>query len=455
MCAMRPLKIGITGVRGIVGETLTPELVVSFAQAFGTYLDGGTVLVGRDTRPSGPMVHAAVVAGLLASGCEVVDLGICPTPTLQLTVGPAGARGGISITAGHNPSGWNALKFVRADGLYLSATQAEELLDIVHQGEFEKAAWDRICASVPAQDAVPHHIERLTAAFDVEAIRGRRLRVAVDCCNGAATRLVPTWLETLGCTALVINDDIHAPFPHRPEPKPETMAQLKAVVRAGGADVGFAHDANGERLGLVTPSGIALSEETTLVLAAAITLRQTPGPVVTNISTTSAVDEVARRFGGTVVRTAVGQSYVSEAMLEHGAVIGGEGNGGVAVPRLLCSNDAAAVEGLILEHMARTGRNLDDCVADLPRYHMVKHDYPVKPNLVYSTLQAFRQEVEGESPEADFADGIKVTWPDGWVHVRSSQTESMIRIIAEARTAGRATDLADWARDRLWARSQG
>jgi phosphomannomutase len=449
MIPMRPLKIGITGVRGIVGETLTPELVIGFAQGFGSYLDGGCVLVGRDTRPSGPMVHAAVVSGLLSAGCEVLDLGICPTPTLQLAVRNTGARGGISITAGHNPSNWNALKFVRHDGLYLNATQAEELLDIVHQAEFEKATWDRIHRSVASFDAIPDHISLLTSAIDVEAIRRRNLRVAVDCCNGATARLVPRWLESIGCTVLAVNDDEHAAFPHRPEPKPETMAQLKAVVRAGNADVGFAHDANGERLGLVTPDGTALSEEVTLVLCAAIVLQTTPGVVVTNVSTSRAVDDVAAQFGSQVIRTAVGQSYVSEAMLEHQAVLGGEGNGGVAVPSILCSPDAAAAEGLILDYLARTGRTLGACVAELPKYEMVKLDFQVQPSSVYSLLQGFREEIEGEHPEADVADGIKVAWPDGWVHVRASQTESLVRIIAEAPTAARARDMVDWARDRI------
>jgi phosphomannomutase len=446
---MRPLKIGISGVRGIVGESLTPELVVSFAQAFGTYLDSGRILVCRDTRPSGPMVHAAVVSGLLAAGCDVVDLGVCPTPSLQLAVRWLGAQGGISITAGHNPAAWNALKFVRGDGLYLNTTQAEELLDIVHQGEFEKATWDRIHTRVGEQDALAHHIDVLTAAFDVEAVRRRALRVAVDCCNGASSLLSPRWLDVLGCTVLAVNDDPAAPFPHRPEPKPETMAQLKAVVRAGGADLGFAHDADGERIGLVTADGAALSEERTLTLAVAIALGQMPGTVVTNVSTTRAVDEVAKRYGAAVVRTPVGQSYISEAMLEHHAVIGGEGNGGVAVPRVLMSHDAAAAQGLILEHMARSGASLRNLVDALPDYAMVKHNFDVKPSALYSVLQGFRDEIEREPLTTDVSDGIVVSWPDGWVHVRASQTESMIRVIAEADTPVRARDLVDWARDRL------
>lgn len=446
---MRPLKIGISGVRGIVGETFTPELAVSFAQAFATYLDGGCVLVGRDTRPSGPMVRSAVVAGLLAAGCEVVDLGVCPTPSMQLAVRARGAQGGISITGGHNPLGWNALKFVRADGLYLNAGQAEELLDIVHQAEFDKAPWNRIRPSIGSYDAIGPHIDILLGSFDTAAIRARRFRVALDCSNGACALLAPRWLEALGCTVLAINDDPTAPFPHRPEPKPETMAQLKAVVRAGGADLGFAHDADGERIGLVSGDGTALSEERTLTLAVAITLATRPGPVVTNISTTRAIDDVAAGFDAPVVRTPVGQSYISEAMLEHQAVIGGEGNGGVAVPRVLCSHDAAAAQGLILEALATGGGTLADLLQGLPDYAMVKHDLTVKPSALYSRLQDFREEVEADHPDADQSDGIKITWPDGWVHVRASQTESLIRVIAEAATAARARDLAEWARDRL------
>src|SRR5882757_997919 len=182
---MKPLKIGITGVRGIVGETFTPEVAVGFAQAFATYLDGGRILVCRDTRLSGPMVRSAVVAGLLAAGCEVIDLGICPTPSLQLAVTWLQADGGIAVTAGHNPSQWNALKFVRGDGLYLNSMQAEELLDIFHQGEFIKASWDTIESAIQYQDPLEHHIEMLKDVFAVEAIRSRRLKVAVDCCNGA------------------------------------------------------------------------------------------------------------------------------------------------------------------------------------------------------------------------------------------------------------------------------
>lgn len=446
---MNSLKIGISGVRGVVGETFTPELAVAFAQAFGTYLDAGRILVCRDTRASGPMVHAAVVAGLLATGCEVFDLGVCPTPSLQLSVGGLEAEGGISITAGHNPEPWNALKFVRADGLYLNATQADELLDIYHQAEFDKAGWERIRPDVVRRDAVERHLETLARAFDVEAVRARRLTVAVDCCNSSCALLSPRWLGALGCEVLALNDDPSAPFPHAPEPTRQTMAQLRAVVEAGRADVGFAHDADGERLGLVTERGEVLSEELTLAVAAEIQLRREVGPVVTNVSTSMMVERVAARHGAEVIRTPVGQAFVSEAMVEAGAVVGGEGSGGVVVPHVQWTHDAAAAAGLILEHMALTGETVSELAESLPRFAMLKHNVAVEPDHIHSLLQRLHDELEKEGAPFDQTDGVRVVHPDGWVHARVSNTESMLRLIAEAETEERARELLDWARDRI------
>lgn len=446
---MKPLKIGITGVRGVVGQTFTPEVAVGFSQAFGTYLDGGRILVCRDTRASGPMVRAAVISGLLAAGCEVIDLGISPTPSLQLAVTALKADGGIAITAGHNPSQWNALKFVRSDGLYLNPTQAEELLDIFHQGEFAKATWDQIKPAIRHHDPIAHHIELLNATFDVEAIRQRPLKVAVDCCNGACSRLTPLWLKEIGCEVLAINDDPTAPFPHPPEPKPQTMAQLSAVVKAGKADIGFAHDADGERLGIVTDLGQTLSEELTFALATRIRLEQRTGTVVTNVSTTGAIERITESYGGKVVRTQVGQAYISESMIENDGVLGGEGSGGVTVPELHPTHDSAAAVGLILEGLARDGKPVSRFVDELPRLTMLKHNLAVEPSRLYSVLQNFRVGVEREQLPYDLTDGIRVTLTPGWIHVRASNTESMIRVIVEAEETKSAQNLLDWVRDRL------
>jgi phosphomannomutase len=446
---MKPLKIGITGVRGIVGETFTPELAVEFAQAFGTYLDAGRILVCRDTRSSGPMIRSAVLAGLLAAGCEIVDLGICPTPSMQLAVKWLEADGGIAITAGHNPRQWNALKFVRGDGLYLNSTQAEELLDIFHQGEFLKADWKQIKQSIAYADPIGKHIEALEKAFAVDAIRKRRLVVAVDCCNGACSLLSPRWLEVLGCEVLALNNDPTAPFPHAPEPKPTTMAQLCALVKAGRADIGFAHDADGERLGIVTDLGEPLSEEMTLALATEIRLRKQSGTVVTNVSTTQAIELIASQHGGNVVRMPVGQAFISEGLLEHNGVLGGEGSGGITVPEVNLTHDSAAAIGLILEHLAQTTERVSDMVQHLPRLATLKHDLPIEPHRLYSVLQEFRAAVEQDGLTFDSVDGIKVTVSDGWVHVRASNTQSIIRLIVEAKEKARAMELLDWARDRI------
>ena len=447
---MEPLKIGITGVRGVVGETLTPELVVRFAEAFGAYLDGGRILVCRDPRPSGPMVQAAVTAGLLSVGCEVVDLGICPTPSLQLAVPWLEAAGGISITGGHNPPEWNALKFVRDDGLYLSAEQGEELLDVFHQGADERASWEQLSTTVREQDATTHHLEVLSEAFADDVLRRRRLRVAVDCGNGSCAVLVPRWLTALGCEVLPINDDPSLPFPRLPEPKVSTASQARALVRAGHAHLGLVLDADGERLSLVDETGQPLSEELTLPLAEEAALSRRAGPVVTNVSTTGLVDRVAERHGGSVVRTPVGQAYVSEAIVEHGAVVGGEGNGGVAVPEVHATHDSAAAIGLLLRHLAHDGRPLSALVADLPALVVRKLAVSVPPSVIYSALAELREAVgEVEGATVDHTDGVKILWPDGWVHVRASNTQSLVRIIAEADEAERAQELLDWARERL------
>lgn len=436
-------------MRGIIGETFTPEVAVGFSQAFGTYLDGGRILVCRDTRASGPMVRAAVIAGLLAAGCEVIDLGVSPTPSLQLAVKWLKADGGIAITAGHNPSQWNALKFVRGDGLYLNPPQAEELLDIFHQGEFAKATWDQIKPAIQHQDPIEHHIELLTGAFDLEVIKKGRLKVAVDCCNGACSHLIPRWLRVLGCEVLTINDNVDAAFPHAPEPKPDTMAQLSAVVKAGNADIGFAHDADGERLGIVTELGQPLSEELTFAIATRIRLEQKTGTLVTNVSTTGAIEQIAAVYGGTVVRTQVGQAYISESMIELNGVLGGEGSGGVTVPEVHPTHDSAAAVGLILEGLARSGKTVSEIVQQLPRLTMLKHNLPVAPNRLYSVLQNFRLAMEQERLTYDLTDGIKVVLPQGWIHVRASNTESMIRVIVEAEETRSAQRLLDWVRDRL------
>jgi phosphomannomutase len=391
------------------------------------------------------MVQAAVTAGLLSVGCEVLDLGICPTPTLQLAVTWLGARGGVSITGGHNPPEWNALKFVRGDGLYLSAIQGEELLDVFHQGAVERASWDRLGTRVEEKDAIPHHLAAILPRFDAAAIRARRLRVAVDCGNGSCSRLVPRWLAELGCEVLPINDDLSLPFPRLPEPSVAAAGQARAIVLAGKADLGLVLDADGERLSLVDETGRPLSEELTLPLAAVAALARRTGTIVTNVSTTGLVEKVAARLGAKVIRTPVGQAFISRRSSSI-APSSGRGQRRVAVPEVHAITTARRLTARA--PAARGGRS--PLVADLPAVAMRKLALPVAPRLLFSALQEFREAVgEVEGATVDQTDGVKIAWPDGWVHVRASNTQSLLRVIAEADDAARAQELADWARERV------
>src|SRR4029079_7165374 len=239
----------------------------------------------------------------------------------------------------------------------------------------------------------------------------------VDCCNGSCALLIPRWLEALGCEVLAVNDDPSAPFPHAPEPTPNTMAQLRAVVRAGHANVGFAHDADGERLGIVTENGEPISEELTLPLTALVRLQKSIGPIVTNVSTGTRIDRVAAQYGASVIRTPVGQSFISESIIESGAILGGEGSGGISVPEVHATHDSAAAIGLILEHLARGSETISDLAGQIPQVTMLKHNIPVEPNRLYSVLQNFRVVVETEDLESELIDGVKVFFADGWIHV--------------------------------------
>ncbi len=441
----RPLKITIAGVRGVVGETLTPDLLVNFSQAFGTWTGAGRVLVSRDTRPSGVMVAPCVCSGLTAAGCEVVDLGVCPTAALQLAVRSSDAVGGIAITAGHNDASWNALKFFREDGIYLNPKQAEELLNVYHQKEFAKARWDELRPVGRDDDAGRRHLEAVLAQLDVEAIGAAGLKIAVDCANGACSEFTPAFLERLGCEVVAINDDPELPFPHEPRPTPPNLSQLRALVRAAGADAGFAHDADGDRLGVVTEEGEAPGEEYTLCLGAEMVLgRGDPGPVVTNLSTTMAVDDVARKYGREVIRTGIGQVFIAESAVNYAAAIAGEGSGGIVFPKINYAHDSIAALGHIVALMAERGQPLSALIADIPRYTIVKREVVCPPQRAYSVLEELRRGLEAPwADEINLDDGVKLIGEDRWVHIRVSLTEPRIRVIAEADARGLAMDLAD------------
>lgn len=441
------LKIGISGVRGVVGDSLTPQLVSSFAGAFGTYCGAGPILVGTDSRPSREMVKQAVIAGLLGAGCMPVDVGIVPVPALQYHVRMAKAFGGICVTASHNPIQWNALKFFGPDGIILRPNQAAELVDMYHQGVYTHADAHSI-REVRTDDQTLHlHREAVLRAVDVEAIRRRRLRVTVDCCNGAASVATPAFLEALGCEVFAFNTDVNSPFPHNPEPVPENLTELCARVAADGADIGFAQDADADRLAIVNERGEAIGEECTLALAVRHVLGRTPGPVVVNVSTSRMIDDAAAEYGCPVVRTRVGEVNVVEGMLQRHSPIGGEGNGGVIVPAINPCRDSFVAMALVLEALATSGESTSRLRAHIPTYAIVKEKINCPMREVAPALRALQEQYAGR--ELDLIDGVKIIWPDRWAQARGSNTEPIIRITAEAPSDDDARMLAREVTDRL------
>ncbi|MCI0515238.1 phosphoglucosamine mutase, partial [candidate division KSB1 bacterium] len=339
---MSKLMISVAGIRGVVGETLTPEVILKFALAFGTQAGPGKIVVGSDTRVTGPMVKHAVIAGLQAVGCTVIDVGICPTPTVQMATEKLSDGGGIIITASHNPIEWNALKLLSKDGLFLTAEAGKQLQELVQKGTFNYVAWDRIGHYQSYEQALSDHQQAILALpyLDLKAIQKRRFKVALDCVNGAGSVMLPEFLRTLGCDVHPINCTPDGLFPHTPEPVPENLTQLCDEVRKTGADLGFAVDPDSDRLAIIANLGLPLGEEYTLALVTDFILKKKRGPVVLNASTSLAAEDIARAYGVDVLRTKVGESHVAQKMAEIGAVIGGEGNGGVMLPDLHLGRDA-------------------------------------------------------------------------------------------------------------------
>jgi phosphomannomutase len=435
---MRLLKIGISGVRGIVGETMTPELIMDFACAFGTFLGGGKVLVGRDTRPSGPMFLRAVLASLASTGCRPLDAGICPTPILQKSVKAAGASGAVSVTAGHNAAEWNALTFINRDGTYLNEFQGETVLDIYHLERFRKAPLSRLGRVKPGGCNPRPYFRTLARFLDAGAISRRRFKIVIDPCNGAGAGIVDDFCRGLGCELIPVNNEPTGFFVHDPEPRPRNAGEVASVVKIAGADVGFLLNSDASRVSIVAEDGETLSEEYALPLIADHYLQKDPGPVITNSSTSRMIEDVAARYGLPVVKTRVGQSHVIQALLSEEGSLAGEGSGSVAIRRFQPAYDAFLTMGLILETMAVQGKKMSELVEALPKYHIVKEKIYCPPSRVHSVVAETRKLFPNDEILA--VDGIKAEKKEGWVHVRASATEPMIRIIAENVSRDRARE---------------
>ena len=443
------LMVSVSGVRGKVGEGLTPEVVASFAAAFGAWASSqgksNAIVVGRDSRVSGPMFHRVVLSALQSVGVTAIDIGLTTTPSCQLAVEFHHAAGGLMISASHNPIEWNALKMIGSSGLFLDAQQGTAMRKLMESGP-ARATWDRLGAIEIDDLAIARHIDRvLTLPFvDVEKIRRRRFKVALDTCRGAGATVMPQLLDRLGCVVTAINLEADGRFPRPPEPIPENLRDLERLVLSAKADIGFAVDPDVDRLALVNEEGHAIGEDYTLALAAKLVLRHRKGPVVINLSTSRVVDDVAAAAGAPLIRAPVGEVHVATRMRTERAAIGGEGNGGVILPELHLGRDAPLGAAIVLQLLIEEGRPLSAIVRDHPSYVIVKDKLDRPDASLDAVYDALRKAFPGA--EADTQDGLRLAWHDRWVHVRPSGTEPIVRVIAEAPTAADARELVAQSR---------
>ncbi|MBI1797577.1 MAG: phosphoglucosamine mutase [Candidatus Eisenbacteria bacterium] len=441
-----PLMISVAGVRGIVGESLTPPVLARFAAAFARTLGAGPVVVGRDARRSGPMVLEAVTAGLTAAGRDVVDIGLATTPTTQIAVEDGAAAGGVILTASHNPAEWNALKFLSARGEFLDADAGAAVRTRYESGADLWVPFDRLGATRGEARALERHLDRVTTldVIDVPAIARRGLRVVVDGCASVGGVAVPALLARLGASMTEIDCVPNGNFTRVLEPLPEHLGALGAAVRAAGADLGIALDPDADRAAFVDAAGVPLGEELTLALAARVVLAKHPGPVVTNLSTSSIMDAVCARAGVALHRTPVGEAHVVAGMRRHGAIVGGEGNGGVILPAAHYGRDGLVAMALIAQAVTAAAKPLRALADELPRLAMVKSKLPRPDGPWEGTASRLRAAFPEHA--ADTADGLRLARDGEWVHVRPSGTEPVVRVIAEARDERRTLELIERAR---------
>jgi phosphomannomutase len=461
------LMVSVSGMRGIVGTDLTPELVARHAAALGAWARASgnpRVILGRDARTSGTMFAHAATAGLLSVGCEVIDLGLVPTPTAQLAVLYHHAGAGLILTASHNPVEWNALKLVGPEGIFLDADAGSRVRALAAaEGGPERSRWDGVGSVRQDPGAIARHLELVLALPEVDPgrIRAAGFTVALDCGRGAGGAIIPQLLERLGCAVAGIHLETDGRFPHEPEPIPENLGELSELVRRARAHVGMAVDPDVDRLALVDEQGTPIGEDYTLAFAVRAVLggrtgRREDGKtggredgkrvVVANLSTSLVVEDAARSSGARLVRSPVGEAHVAQAMLREGAVIGGEGNGGVMLTDLHLGRDAPLGVALILQYLAAQQRPVSALVAAAPRYRIVK----VKTKRGADLDRAYAA-LKERFPEAvaDQQDGLRLGWADRWVHLRPSGTEPVVRMIAEAPTQPEAEALIDACRSLL------
>ncbi len=448
MESSKTLIASTSGIRGIFGAGLGPEELMRYAGAFGAWLHRQVsgrrprVVVGRDGRVTGSICARIVTATLESIGCDVLDAGLATTPTVEVAVQAACADGGIVLSASHNPAEWNALKLLNRQGEFLTPGEVREVLALAEASALPLVRYEAL-GSYEARDFLDEHLQRILALdfIDPERIARRQFRVLVDGINSVGAIALPALLRRLGVVEIrLVNGEPHGRFAHPPEPLPEHLTGTIAAVAESGVDLGFVVDPDADRLALIADGGVYVSEELTQVIAADFLWRFREGPFVTNLSSSRAIDEVAARYGMPVYRAAVGEINVVQKMKAVGAILGGEGNGGVILPDVHYGRDALVGAAMILQHLANLEQSLSELVATLPRYAMVKHKLPLD-HLDAETALARLAERYAHA-RISTIDGLKIDLDEGWVHLRRSNTEPIVRIYAEARTAAEAEALA-------------
>lgn len=453
------LMVSVSGVRGTIGGTLTPQVACDFGCAFAAMLKArgaaagaaatvpgdpkkATVVIGRDTRTSGPMIAHAVTAGLMASGVNVVDLGVVSTPGAALMTSRLGAQGGVVVTASHNPPQYNGIKFLQPTGTGLTAAAAGELKATWESKRFSLADASSLGAETRESRTHRWHSDAVLAMVDVTGVAARRFRVVVDSINGAGCMVTPMLLGRLGCELAHINAEPNGLFAHAPEPIEENLSQLCQAVKKHKAHVGFAQDPDADRLVVVDENGRFIGEEYTLALAAAFVLSHRKGKVATNLATSRMIDDIAAAAGCQVVRAPTGEANVAEAMQREGCIFAGEGNGGVIEPRVVPVRDSLVGMAMILQYMAETGLPLSALAARIPSYVMIKTKFACPAGVAAQVAAAAKKEFQSVSGAIfNEADGLRIDLPQGWVSVRASNTEPIMRIMGEARDEATAKGL--------------
>ena len=448
--AEKPI-VSVSGVRGEVGVSLDVRIITQFAMAFGTFVGGRTVIIGRDSRTSSPTVRHAVLAGLFATGCHVIDVGLCPTPTILLMAKALGAQGSITITASHNPVAWNGIEFAAASGHLLTQAERDELMRIYETEDFALAPWNEQGTLETCEEAVGYHLDQILGSpwLAPDLIRKADVKVVMDAGNGAGSVISPSLLRRLGCRVVALNCVADGHFRRPAEPTPEALDELCKTVVASGADIGFAHDGDADRLVVVTERGVPLSGEWTLAFIADFMLRKTKGDVVATVSTSRMLDDIAVDHGVVLHRTKVGVGWVVEKMHAVNATIGGEGTGGVIYPNIHYTTDGIASIAAIAQYLAESGETVTQLVENMPHYQMCRKKLEIPSQelakrLVALTLEVYKEACDaGAEPQLELTDGVKRVWKDRWVNIRPSGTEPVIRVFSEAPTYAIAEALCD------------